>query len=258
MLAATGDTSAASDQRMAAAAAFSARLLSAAATAAGKAEAEAARKEVADLKGSKVALVVAIAIVAAEVMGEELTKRDHDQATVVIAASGAEGIVFRHLRVEIEGLTRITRCQERCQQDLAAQLALQGSMRARTLDRSREVSFANLTTQLKNVVAASTCMHASIFDTMLEVVSALSKEPAYAALVEAVAGDTTAPAASDNTAPVATSAAAAAKEADSASTGGGGPHAASSDAPPYQHIQGRHFDTTDPKDPAVVELLSTK
>ena len=39
---------------------------------------------------------------------------------------------------------------------LAAQLALQGSMRARTLGRSREVSFANLTTQLKNVIPGAT------------------------------------------------------------------------------------------------------
>ena len=53
-------------QGMAAAAAVSARLLSAAATAAGKAAAEAAKGELADLKGSKVALVVAITIVAAE------------------------------------------------------------------------------------------------------------------------------------------------------------------------------------------------
>ena len=75
LLAATGDTSAAaatatandSDQRMTAAAAVSAHLLSAAATAAGKAAAEAAKEELADLQGSKVALVAAIAIVAAEV-----------------------------------------------------------------------------------------------------------------------------------------------------------------------------------------------
>ena len=67
LLAAPGDTSAAaatatandSDQRMAAAAAVSAHLLSAAATAAGKAAAEAAREDLADLQGSKVAFVVA-------------------------------------------------------------------------------------------------------------------------------------------------------------------------------------------------------
>ena len=76
LLAATGDTSAAaatattndSDQRMAAAVVVSARLLSAAATAAGagKSAVEAAKQKLADLQGSKVALVVAIAIVAAE------------------------------------------------------------------------------------------------------------------------------------------------------------------------------------------------
>ena len=48
-------------------------------------------------------------------------------------------------------------------------------------------------------------------------------------------------------------------EAESASTAGGGPHSAAADALPY-HTQGRRFDTTGPvyKDPAVVELLSTK
>ena len=118
-------------------------------------------------------------------MGEELTKRDHDQATVVIAASGAAD---RYLHVEIEGLARIARCQDRCQQDLTAHLARQGSIRASTVDRSGEASLANLTKQLGDAVAASTCMHAIIFEALLDMVSVLSKEPAYAALVEELAG----------------------------------------------------------------------
>ena len=129
-----------------------------------------------------------------------------------------------------------------------AQDARQGSMGEDTVDRSGEESLSGLTKQLRGA-AARVQINATIVNYFIDLVPAVSQDPARAAVMEALAGD--------NIAPIAASAAAAAVEADSACTGGGGQHAAAPDAPPYQ---GHRFDTLGPvyKDPAVVELLRTK
>ena len=89
----------------------------------------------------------------------------------------------------------------------------------------------------------------TIVNSFIDLIPAISQDPARTAVVEALPGD--------NIASIAASAAAAAVEADWACSGGGGQHAAAPNAPPYQ---GHRFDTKGPvyKDPAVVELLRTK
>ena len=82
--------------------------------------------------------------------------------------------------------------------------------------------------QLRYVRAASVQMETAIFNFVLELVPAISEEPARTAMVEALA--------SDNTGPITASAASSAAEAE----GGGGQHAAAANAPPYQHTQGRY------------------
>ena len=128
----------------------------------------------------------------------------------------------------------------------------------KSLGEAAEAGLSNLEKhrkQLSYVRAASVQMETAIFNFVLELVPAISEEPARTAMVEALA--------SDNTGPITASAASSAAEAE----GGGGQHAAAANAPPYQHTQGRYSTQQAPgssggyiryKDPAVVELLRTK
>ena len=101
----------------------------------------------------------------------------------------------------------------------------------KSLGEAAEAGLSNLEKhrkQLSYVRAASVQMETAIFNFVLELVPAISEEPARTAMVEALA--------SDNTGPITASAASSAAEAE----GGGGQHAAAANAPPYQHTQGRY------------------